>query len=62
MRAVVLLSGGLDSGTCLYWAKAKGWRVTALCLRYGQRHARETRSARALARKAGAEFLEIVLR
>ncbi len=26
-RAVVLLSGGLDSATCLYWAKAKGYRI-----------------------------------
>jgi len=62
MRAVVLLSGGLDSATCLYWAKSKGWRTTALCVRYGQRHAQEARSARALARKAGADFLEVSLR
>lgn len=53
-RAVVLLSGGLDSAACLYWAKARGYRASALAVRYGQRHARELASARALARRAGA--------
>ena len=61
-HAVVLLSGGLDSATCLWWAKRKGWRLTALSVRYGQRHARELRSARALARAAGAGLHEVALR
>lgn len=53
-RAIVLLSGGLDSATALYWAvKAKRWRCRALVFDYGQRHAREMRSARAVARLAG---------
>jgi len=60
--AIVLLSGGLDSATCLYWARSKGWRVTALNVHYGQRHARETRSARALARRAGAKLVELRLK
>ena len=55
-RAVVLLSGGLDSATCLYWAKSRGYRLHALTARYGQRHGREIASAKRLARAAGAEL------
>lgn len=55
-RAVVLLSGGLDSATCLYWAKNKGYALDALTVHYGQRHDRELRSARRLARAAGARL------
>jgi 7-cyano-7-deazaguanine synthase len=57
--AVVLLSGGLDSTTSLYWAKAKGYRVVALSIRYGQRHARELKSARAVARAAKVPLQEV---
>ncbi len=53
-KAVVLLSGGLDSATVLYWARARGWRPLALIFDYGQRHRRELASARALCRRAGA--------
>lgn len=60
--AIVLLSGGLDSATCLYWAQRRGWRLVALNVHYGQRHARETRSARALARAAGARLVELRLK
>lgn len=59
--AVVLLSGGLDSATCLYWAKARGLRLIALNVHYGQRHARETRSARALAKASGAKFVALTI-
>lgn len=52
-KAVVLLSGGLDSTTALYWAKKRGFAPTALAVHYGQRHSRELRAARAVARKAG---------
>jgi 7-cyano-7-deazaguanine synthase len=48
---VVLLSGGMDSATCLATAVRDRYRVHALTVRYGQRHRRETESARALARR-----------
>jgi 7-cyano-7-deazaguanine synthase len=48
--SVVLLSGGMDSATCLALAAAREPPVHALTVLYGQRHDREVRSARALAR------------
>ena len=51
---VVLLSGGMDSATCLALAARHHRPVHALTVDYGQRHARELRSARALARRFGA--------
>jgi len=48
-RAVVLLSGGLDSCTAAAWAKAEGHEVHALSFDYGQRHKRELASAKAVA-------------
>ncbi len=47
--AVVLLSGGLDSATCLAWAHRRGFAVHALTVDYGQRHAVEVQRAVALA-------------
>lgn len=47
--AVVLLSGGLDSATCLALATREGHAIHALSFRYGQRHAHEVEAARALA-------------
>jgi 7-cyano-7-deazaguanine synthase len=44
-RAVVLLSGGLDSATTLAIARREGFEVHALSFRYGQRHARELDAA-----------------
>jgi 7-cyano-7-deazaguanine synthase len=49
-KAVVLLSGGLDSATTLGIAVADGYQVAALSFDYGQRHAREVAAAAALAR------------
>lgn len=49
--SVVLLSGGMDSATCLAMASRDAAPVHALTVRYGQRHARELDSARALARR-----------
>jgi 7-cyano-7-deazaguanine synthase len=49
--AVVLLSGGLDSATCLALVSSWGWNVLALSFDYGQRHRVELRAARALARR-----------
>jgi 7-cyano-7-deazaguanine synthase len=60
-RAIVLLSGGLDSATSLYWARAQGYAATALTVHYGQRHARELAAARALARRAGADWVPVRL-
>jgi 7-cyano-7-deazaguanine synthase len=47
--AVVLLSGGLDSYTAAAIARAQGFRLHALTIRYGQRHAQELEAARAVA-------------
>jgi 7-cyano-7-deazaguanine synthase len=47
--AVVLLSGGLDSYTAAALARAEGYRLNALTIRYGQRHASELAAARAVA-------------
>lgn len=54
-RAVVLLSGGLDSATCLYTAKTAGFQVTAVSFDYGQRHRNEIQAAANLAQQAGAD-------
>ena len=52
-RAVVLLSGGLDSTTCLAIAKAEGFTPHALSFRYGQRHEAELAAARRVADALG---------
>jgi 7-cyano-7-deazaguanine synthase len=52
-RAIILLSGGLDSYTAAAIAKAEGYELYALSIRYGQVHAREIASARAVARSLG---------
>ena len=53
-KAVVLLSGGLDSTTVLAIAKAEGHDVYALSFAYGQRHSWELECARVVARAGGA--------
>jgi 7-cyano-7-deazaguanine synthase len=52
--AVVLLSGGLDSSTCLALAQQRGYACHALSFRYGQRHALELAAASRVARALGA--------
>ena len=53
-RAVVLVSGGLDSATVLAMARAAGWRCHALSIDYGQRHRAELAAAARVARALGA--------
>jgi 7-cyano-7-deazaguanine synthase len=53
--AVVLVSGGLDSATCLAIARSEGFRCCALSFAYGQRHAAELQAAGHVARTLGAE-------
>jgi 7-cyano-7-deazaguanine synthase len=52
-RAVILLSGGLDSYTAGAMVKADGYELYALTVRYGQVHAREVEAARNVARALG---------
>jgi 7-cyano-7-deazaguanine synthase len=49
-RAVVLLSGGLDSSTALAWAREQGFDCYALSVSYGQRHQSELEAAARIAR------------
>lgn len=53
-KAVVLLSGGLDSATVLAMAKAEGYECHALSVAYGQRHSAELVAAVRVAKRLGA--------
>lgn len=55
-RALVVLSGGQDSTTCLFWAKRHFKEVWALSFLYGQKHAHEVDLAGDIAREAGVHF------
>jgi 7-cyano-7-deazaguanine synthase len=59
-RAVVLLSGGMDSATTLAIAADQGYELYALSFRYGQRHSAELDAAMNLARMFGAVEHKIV--
>jgi 7-cyano-7-deazaguanine synthase len=59
-RAVVLLSGGLDSATALAIAREDGYRCDALSIAYGQRHSAELNAAARVAAKLGAESHRII--
>lgn len=59
-RAVVILSGGLDSTTCMGLAADAGYAIYALTFDYGQRHARELQSAKAVAEHYNARMHHVV--
>jgi 7-cyano-7-deazaguanine synthase len=59
-KAVVLLSGGLDSSTALAIARRDGFEPFAMTFRYGQRHQIEVDAARAIARAAGVDTHVVV--
>ncbi|MGQ0508933.1 MAG: 7-cyano-7-deazaguanine synthase QueC [Myxococcaceae bacterium] len=59
-KAVVLLSGGLDSTTCLAMAQAQGFDAVCLCIRYGQRHQVEIDRARTVAQAMNAADFRVV--
>jgi 7-cyano-7-deazaguanine synthase len=58
--AVVLLSGGLDSATCLAWAKSQGYGCVSLAFDYGQRHRVELDAAARVAQALGAREHRVV--
>ncbi|MDY6985323.1 MAG: 7-cyano-7-deazaguanine synthase QueC [Candidatus Thermoplasmatota archaeon] len=53
VRAIVLLSGGLDSCTTAYIAKHRGYELHALSFDYGQRHKKELESSKKIAKRLG---------
>lgn len=53
MNALVLLSGGIDSAVCLWWAQQKGWEVLPMTVSYHRRPLAEVRAVRDLLRAAG---------
>jgi 7-cyano-7-deazaguanine synthase len=59
-KAVVLLSGGMDSATAAAIARSQGFELVALSFRYGQRHAIELEAARRVAERLGIERHMIV--
>ena len=54
-QAVVIFSGGQDSTTCLFWAKARYEEVIAISFDYGQKHKKELECAKAIAQEYGVE-------
>ena len=54
-KAVILLSGGLDSSTVLAMARSENYELYAMSFRYGQRHSLELESARRIASATGVQ-------
>lgn len=59
-KAIVLLSGGLDSATCLGYCKTRAFDIYALSFAYGQRHQSELHAARRLAQQFDAKAHKII--
>lgn len=59
-KAVVLLSGGLDSTTCLAYAKSQGYECYAISFDYGQKHQAELNAAKKIAKHFSAKEHQIV--
>jgi len=59
-KAVILLSGGLDSATCLAIAKSQGYECYAMSFDYGQRHKAELLAAKRIADTLGAEAFKVI--
>lgn len=61
-KCLVLLSGGVDSATALWWAKAQGWQLATVTFIFPGRRKKELRAARTLAASSGSgENYEITL-
>jgi 7-cyano-7-deazaguanine synthase len=58
-KALVLMSGGLDSSTCLYWAKDNFDEVEAITFNYYKRINVEKKATRAIARQADVKLNEV---
>jgi 7-cyano-7-deazaguanine synthase len=55
-KAIVLLSGGQDSTTCLYWAKKNFDKVYAVGFDYGQKHVKELEQAKKISERIGVDY------
>ncbi|MBA3661102.1 MAG: 7-cyano-7-deazaguanine synthase QueC [Gammaproteobacteria bacterium] len=60
-KAIILFSGGLDSTTCLAYAKSQGFNCYALSFNYGQRHAAELNAAKRICTHMGVQHIIIPL-
>lgn len=61
MRALVLVSGGIDSTVALWWARAQGWATDAITFHYHERPPPEIEATAALSRAAGVRLVEVEL-
>ncbi len=60
-KAVVIVSGGMDSVTLAHYLKAEGWELSLLSFDYGQRHGKELEFARRCAERLGAPWHRVDL-
>ncbi len=61
-KAIVLLSGGIDSATSLFWARQRSYSCLCLIFDYGQRHKKEIGQAKLIAKKAGCKYKILKIR